>query len=77
MGKAVPKNVKSKAGILLKEKPELFTTDFEKNKNALGELQIPLSKAVRNLVAGFITREMLKKSRKENKEKPARKPVAA
>lgn len=77
MGKAVPKNVKSKAGILLKERPELFCTNFEKNKALLNELSLPLSKAIRNLVAGFITRELLKKTKKENREKQVKKPVAA
>lgn len=77
MGKAVPKNVKSKAGILLKERPGLFCTDFEKNKALLNELSLPLSKTVRNLVAGFITREVLKKAKKENREKQVKKPVAA
>ena len=69
MGKAVPKNVKSKVGILLKERPELFCTDFVKNKSLLNELSLPLSKVVRNLVAGFITRELLKKAKKERREK--------
>lgn len=69
MGKAVPKNVKSRANILMQEKPELFTGDFEKNKRAVDALQLPFSKTIRNLVAGFITRELMKKSEKESGSK--------
>lgn len=70
MGKAVPKNVKSRANLLIKERPGLFSTDFEKNKKAVDSLQLPLYKTIRNLIAGFITREMLKKAKKEKREKP-------
>lgn len=72
MGKAVPKNVKSKANLLLKVKPENFTLDFEKNKKAIDFLQLPISKSIRNLVAGFITREKVKKAKKEKQAMKAR-----
>ena len=61
MGKAVPKNVKSKANELLKALPEKFSESFEHNKKVLTEeLKIPLAKEQRNLVAGFLTRKMTK-----------------
>jgi len=69
MGKAVPKNVKSRAIMLAKDKPELFSQDFDKNKRALDSLELPFSKTIRNLVAGYITREMIKKAKKERKDK--------
>ncbi|HIH21875.1 MAG: 30S ribosomal protein S17e [Candidatus Diapherotrites archaeon] len=77
MGKAVPKNVKTRAGILLQVKPELFGAEFEKNKQALGTLGIPFSKTVRNLVTGYITREVKKKANKEKRQQAAKKPVVA
>ncbi len=60
MGKAVPKNIKSKANALVKAKVTEFTDDFEENKKLLGTLGIPLAKEQRNLVAGFLTRKVNK-----------------
>ena len=43
MGKAVPKSIKSRVEILLEEFPKLFGTDFDKNKQALNELDFNLN----------------------------------
>ena len=67
MGKAVPKNVKSRANILLEERPELFSENFEKNKESIKSLELPLTKKIRNRVTGFITRT--KKQEKKLLEK--------
>jgi small subunit ribosomal protein S17e len=57
MGKAVPKRVKSLAKTLLEEYPEKFSSkDFVGNKKFIDSLNLPFSKNIRNLVAGFITR---------------------
>lgn len=56
LGKAVPKSIKSRVEILLEEFPEKFGTDFDKNKQALNELDFSLSRFDRNMIAGFITR---------------------
>lgn len=78
MGKAVPKNVKSRANILLKERKSLFSSNFEKNKSAVKGLNLPLSKTIRNLIAGFITGEFRKKEDKAKKaEKTLKEKVAA
>lgn len=77
MGKAVPKNVKSRANLLLKEKPELFSADFGKNKKSIDSLSLPFSKTIRNLVAGFITREVYKKQEKARKEEKSLKEKVA
>ncbi len=61
MGKAIVKGLKTKADFLLKAVPEKFSGDFEKNKGALAELGIPFTKLNRNLLAGYITREVKKK----------------
>ncbi|VVB99421.1 30S ribosomal protein S17e [uncultured archaeon] len=61
LGKAVPKNVKSKANELVKAFPGKFSEDFNVNKRIVtDELKIPLAKEQRNLVAGFITRKIIK-----------------
>lgn len=63
MGKAVPKAIKQKANLLLKEFPEMFSKDFVKNKEVINSLELPINKISRNLVAGFITRKMVQASR--------------
>ena len=57
MGKAVPKSLKSRAEVLMKEFPKETTPDFEKNKDFLNTLNLSLSKSQRNLVAGYISRK--------------------
>ena len=64
MGKAVSKSLKIRAEILMKEFPDKFSNDFERNKEFINTLDLPLSKQQRNLVAGFISRKS------ENKEVP-------
>jgi len=61
MGKSVPRGVKTKAEILLKENSE-FSTDFDKNKELINSMDLGVSKKIRNLIAGFIVR---KKSEKD------------
>jgi ribosomal protein S17E len=56
MGKAVSKALKYKGEVLLRELPEKFGKDFEKNKRALDELELGLSKTNRNVLAGYIVR---------------------
>ena len=58
MGKAVPKSIKSRVEILLEKFPEKFTTDFDKNKQVLNDLDLSLRRFDRNMIAGFITRTM-------------------
>ena len=58
LGKAVPKSIKSRVEILLERFPDKFSTDFEKNKAVLNELDLSLSRFDRNMIAGFVTRKM-------------------
>ena len=58
MGKAVPRAVKIRANKLIELLPEKFSSDFEKNKSVLNELNLSFSKTDRNLIAGFITRKI-------------------
>lgn len=62
MGKAVPKNIKSKANTLLATYPNEVSADFEKNKRFIDSFGMPLGKEVRNLIAGFVTRKKAKAS---------------
>lgn len=61
MGKAVSKGLKYRGEVLLKELPEKFGTDFEKNKASLNEIDLGLSKTNRNVLAGYICRLASKK----------------
>ena len=44
--------------MILEKHPDLFTTDFEKNKELLTEVAIIRTKALRNEIAGYITAAM-------------------
>ncbi len=59
MGKSVPKGVKTKAEILMKEAE--FSKDFEKNKEIINSMKFGFSKKIRNLIAGYSTRRMSSK----------------
>jgi len=65
MGKAVSKGLKYRAEVLIKELPDKFGKDFEKNKLSLNELPLGLSKTNRNIVAGYIVR-LAEKAEKNN-----------
>lgn len=73
MGKAVPKGIKSKALLLLKEFPEKFSSDFENNKKAIVEFGKIFSKTNRNLIVGFMSRKVKQKEIKERAKAAARK----
>jgi len=56
LGKSVAKGLKYRAEVLLKEFPDKFSADFEKNKRGLDTMELGLSKTSRNVVAGFMVR---------------------
>lgn len=62
MGKAVSKSIKKHCQALLEKFPEKFSSDFEKNKLIINELNLPFFKTERNLMAGYLTR--IKKQKK-------------
>jgi len=51
-----PAYIKKIGRELMEEYPDVFTEDFEANKEAVTELTNIESKTVRNRVAGYITR---------------------
>jgi ribosomal protein S17E len=61
MGKSVSKGLKYRGEVLLKELPERFGKDFEKNKTELYAIELGLSKTSRNVLAGYIVRLASKK----------------
>ncbi|MFA5764098.1 MAG: 30S ribosomal protein S17e [archaeon] len=61
MGKSVSKGLKYRGEVLVRELPEKFGANFEKNKLSLGELELGLSKSSRNVLAGYIVRLASKK----------------
>ena len=65
MGNSVPKAVKIRAEVLIQEKPELFSMNFEKNKKVMNDLELPVSKHNRNLIAGYIVRMLKDKEAKQ------------
>ncbi|RLJ02881.1 MAG: 30S ribosomal protein S17e [Candidatus Aenigmatarchaeota archaeon] len=54
MGSIRTRQIKIIAKGLIRRYPELFSNDFEKNKEALAEFDLK-SKWMRNKVAGYIT----------------------
>ncbi|MDD4250631.1 MAG: 30S ribosomal protein S17e [Candidatus ainarchaeum sp.] len=61
MGKSVSKGLKYRGEVLLKEMPEHFGKDFEKNKAELNKIDLGLSKTSRNVLSGYIVRLSSKK----------------
>ncbi|MCK5023273.1 MAG: 30S ribosomal protein S17e [Candidatus Aenigmarchaeota archaeon] len=60
MGRIKTISIKSLGNELIKDNADKFTDDFDKNKIAIGELKDVKSKKQRNVLAGYITREMRK-----------------
>lgn len=52
--------IKNMGTSIIKEHGKKFSEDFDSNKKALDEIKDIKSKKVRNIVAGYITREMRK-----------------
>ena len=46
------------AEIIMERHPELFSTDYNKNKQALEELAVIPSKQLRNHIAGYIAKAL-------------------
>lgn len=56
MGRVKTKKIRNITLDILSKYRELFTEDFEKNKEILNDILDTKSKKVRNVVAGYITR---------------------
>lgn len=50
---------------LLERFPDGFGTDFQKNKERLDQVAVVRSKMLKNRIAGYITKELVKKESEE------------
>ncbi len=57
MGNAMAKPLKTKSEFMRSEMKDRLNTDFEHNKKAIDDLKLPISKKVRNRMAGYIVRK--------------------
>jgi small subunit ribosomal protein S17e len=62
LGKAVPKTIKHRVSELIELYPGKFTTDFEKNKEFVKALELPLAKSTINKIIGYITKSVKKEA---------------
>ena len=51
MGNSVPKNIKSRAGVLIQNFPNDVSTDYAKNKLFINSLGLPFAKTTKNRIA--------------------------
>ncbi len=58
MGRIKSIAIKNLAREMIEEHGSRFTTDFDKNKLVVNEVRSIDSKYIRNVVAGYITKEM-------------------
>lgn len=58
MGRIKTALIKRLTNELVKNRKDKLTTDFNKNKEAVGELLDVTSKKMRNVIAGYATRLM-------------------
>ncbi|MCE4604737.1 MAG: 30S ribosomal protein S17e [Aeropyrum sp.] len=71
MGKVRIRLVKRTARKLLETYPELFTGDFEHNKNVVSQLIEYRSKKLRNQIAGYITHLVNRAAKRKKAEEAA------
>lgn len=60
MGRIKITAIKTLANELIEQHGDKFSSDFEKNKIALNEVKDIKSKKIRNITAGYITKQMQK-----------------
>jgi len=60
MGRIKSIQIKTLGNEIISDHASKFTDDFDKNKLALAEIKDIDSKKVRNVLAGYITKEMRK-----------------
>ncbi len=58
MGRTKGAAIKTLGDEIIKSHGKLLTGDFEKNKEIMAEVKNIKSKKIRNVVAGYITKEM-------------------
>jgi small subunit ribosomal protein S17e len=66
MGRIKQTYLKRVAERLLREYPDGFTTDFQKNKARVGAYTDITSKTIRNKIAGYLTKKIKQDLKKED-----------
>ncbi len=66
MGRIKSTPVKNLARLIVSEHGDEFTTNFEKNKAIIKQVKKIDSKKIRNVVAGYITKETTRAKREPN-----------
>ncbi|MBR9706941.1 MAG: hypothetical protein GOV15_00730 [Candidatus Diapherotrites archaeon] len=61
MGKILTKGLKNRANVVFNAMEDKFSSGFENNKTVLRSLELPYSKRVTNVIAGFVTRSVKRK----------------
>jgi small subunit ribosomal protein S17e len=65
MGRIKQTYLKRVADKLLREYPDVFTADFEENKKRVAQHTDITSKSIRNKIAGYITKKVKQKDKKD------------
>ena len=68
MGSIRPSNIKRIAEDLVEKNQGMFDTDFNKNREILKTSMTSVSKRTLNLIAGYVTRYIIKKNIRAKKE---------
>lgn len=68
MGSIRPSNIKRIAEDLIEANPDAFTDDFANNREILKRSLDDVTKKTTNLIAGYITRTVIKKKAKLKRE---------
>lgn len=67
MGRIKTMLTKRTGSNMFRDNPDTFTIDFSHNKKALGEIAQIHSKKLRNVIAGYITKQASEKAKKTKK----------
>ncbi|MEM0156587.1 MAG: 30S ribosomal protein S17e [Thermoplasmataceae archaeon] len=68
MGSIRPSNIKRIAEDLVNKNPGVFNSDFNQNRESIKSSTNDVSKRTLNLVAGYVTRYVIKKETRTKKE---------
>ena len=63
MGRIKTVSIKTLGNELIREHGKKFTDNFEKNKEILGTIKNIKSKKIKNILAGYITKEIKRSSK--------------
>lgn len=65
MGNSMLRPLKTKSDYMMEQLGDKLGTDFTQNKKTISDLKLPISKKVRNRMAGYIVRTIKQKNKKD------------